>query len=146
LVRVNLREKGVDNFLTRGKPKLLRLAVASVKGGCTPHISSVWYLWYKGYFWITTSEDRLKVKAIRENPKVALMIDTDMPPYKGVIVEGSAKLTKEDVEKITLAIVKRYVPQNRVERQFESLMRYPRILINVKPKKSIDIMSYKEHK
>jgi PPOX class probable F420-dependent enzyme len=141
MVRVDLSSKKNSDFLTKGKAKLLRLAVGEKDG--TPHVSSVWYLWRDGHFYISTSEDRLKVRAIRKNPKVALIVDTDELPYKGVIVEGRAQLTKKNIEEITLAIVKKYVPASFVKSQFEDLMKYPRVLIKIKPKKSIDIMSYR---
>lgn len=145
LTRVNLKEKKFKGFLTKGRPLLLRLAVVSQSGKRhLPHVSSVWYLFRDDCFWISTSEDRLKVKAIRQNDRVALIIDNDLAPYKGIIVEGIATLTKVNVETITREIVKRYVPKKHVESQFEDLMKYPRILIRVKPLKTMDIMSYKK--
>jgi PPOX class probable F420-dependent enzyme len=141
MVRVDLSTKKNIDFLTKGKAKLLKLAVTDREGN--PHVSAVWYLWKEGQFYVTTSEDRLKVRAIRENPNVALIVDTDVIPYEGVIVEGKATLTKKDVREVTMVIVKKYVPAKFVKSEFEDLMRYPRVLIKIKPKKSIDIMSYK---
>jgi nitroimidazol reductase NimA-like FMN-containing flavoprotein (pyridoxamine 5'-phosphate oxidase superfamily) len=142
LVNVNLKDKTREDFLVHGPPKLLRLAV--ILGG-KPHVSSVWYLRSKNYFWISTAEDRLKVRAIKKNPNVALVVDSDTMPYKGVIAEGEAVLTKKNVKGITLAIVRKYIEKKSVQEQYDSLMRAPRILIKVKPTKSIDIMSYREH-
>jgi PPOX class probable F420-dependent enzyme len=140
LVKVDLEKK--SDFLRSGPPKLLRLAV-TVDG--KPKVSSVWYLWSDNHFWISTSEDRLKVKAIRKSPHVALIVDTDVMPYEGVIVEGEATLVKKDLEKITRAIVEKYVDQKYVKEEYDSLMRAPRILIKIKPDKALDIMSYVEH-
>ncbi len=142
MVKVNLKDKATEDFLIRDPPKLLRLAV--VLDG-KPHISSVWYLWSRNHFWISTAEDRLKVRAIKKNPNVALVIDSDNLPYEGVIVEGEAVLTKQNIKGITLQIVRKYVDKESVKDQYDSLMRFPRILIKVKPIKSIDIMSYREH-
>lgn len=142
-MRVDLESRKIEDFLTAGRPKLLRLAVVSPGKPWTPHISSVWYLWRNGRFWISTSEDRLKVAAIRRNKRVALIIDIDVIPYKGVIVEGLATLMKKKVEEITLAIIERYVPRKNVKKEFEDLMKYRRVLIKIKPLKAIDIMSYK---
>lgn len=66
-------------------------------------------------------------------------------PYEGVIVEGVATLERLNVEAVTKQIVKKYVPKEDVEVELKSLMRAPRILIKIKPARSIDIMSYKEH-
>ena len=65
------------------------------------------------------------MKIIKENPHVALIIDTDARPYRGVIVEGLAELTKSNLPAITLKIVERYVSKKDVKKQFESLMRAP---------------------
>lgn len=139
---VNLKDKKIERFLTKGRTKLLRLAVY-LDGA--PHVSSVWYVWDGRNFWISTAEDRLKVRAIRKNPSVALIIDTDIQPYEGIIVEGKASLTKVRVKDITFKIAKRYMPRSDLKQEFKELMRSPRILIRVKPEKAIDIMSYKEH-
>lgn len=139
---VDLKEKKIERFLTKGRTKLLRLAV-SMDG--VPHVSSVWYLWDGKHFWISTAEDRLKVQALRKNPNAALIIDTDIQPYEGIIVEGKTSLTKARLEQITYEIVKRYVPKSALKQEFKELMRAPRILIRIKPVKAIDIMSYKEH-
>lgn len=141
MVRVDLSTRKNVDFLTKGRAKFLRLAVVDSKG--KPHVSAVWYLWKDGHFYISTSEDRLKVRAVKENPNVALVVDNDVIPYKGVIVEGTATLTKKDINEITMAIVKKYVPAKFVKSQYGDLMRYPRLLIKIKPRKSIDIMSYK---
>ena len=85
------------------------------------------------------------MKIIKENPHVALIVDTDTLPYKGVIVEGLAELTKLNLSEITLKIVERYVSKKEVKKQFASLMRAPRVLIRIRPKKALDIMSYRRH-
>jgi hypothetical protein len=66
-------------------------------------------------------------------------------PYEGVTVEGKAVLTKKNIQGITLAIVRKYIEKKNVHEQYDSLMRAPRVLIKIKPIKSIDIMSYREH-
>jgi nitroimidazol reductase NimA-like FMN-containing flavoprotein (pyridoxamine 5'-phosphate oxidase superfamily) len=110
LVKANLKDRAREDFLARAPPKLLRLAV--ILDG-RPHISSVWYLWSGNYFWVSTAQDRLKVRAVKKNPRVALVIDTDTMPYEGVIVEGEAVLTKQNTRRITLAIVRKYVDKKK---------------------------------
>jgi hypothetical protein len=95
------------------------------------------------FFWISTSVDRLKVKNIMKNPRVALIVDTDTPPYEGVIVEGLAELIHEGVRDVTRRIVEKYVSKNQWSTTFDELMRYPRVLIRIRPFKVLDIMSYR---
>lgn len=73
------------------------------------------------------------------------MIDTDTQPYEGVIIEGTAHLTKSRVREITYDIVEKYSTKSEAKSVFESLMRAPRILIYIDPEKALDIMSYREH-
>ncbi|MHB1908519.1 MAG: pyridoxamine 5'-phosphate oxidase family protein [Nitrososphaerales archaeon] len=141
-MKVNLDDAERKKFLREGRTKLLRLAVVDSKN--RPHISSVWYLWDGRNFWVSTSEDRLKAKLVRENPNVALIVDTDVFPYEGIIVEGVATLTKRNVSRMTLEIVKRYITRRYVKSQFQSLMKSKRILMRIRPLKAIDIMSYED--
>ncbi|PSO06206.1 hypothetical protein B9Q04_17230 [Candidatus Marsarchaeota G2 archaeon BE_D] len=46
MVKVDLRDPKIIGLLS--KPLLLRLA--TVSGDCTPHVSSVWFLFDGGFF------------------------------------------------------------------------------------------------
>ncbi|MEM0074831.1 MAG: TIGR03618 family F420-dependent PPOX class oxidoreductase [Nitrososphaerota archaeon] len=124
------------------EPRVMRLATVS-EDGC-PHVTSVWFLYKDKSFWVSTSEDRIKVRNIAKNPCVSCIIDTDKPPYKGIIIFGRAKLSRISVKEMTLAIVKKYSPPNRVTKTFEELMRYRRVLIKITPTRVLDIMSYRK--
>lgn len=139
MVHVNLNERAIMNLLS--EPRVARLATAD--GHCAPHVSSVWFLFEEGVFWVTTAEDRLKVRNVRLNPKVALIVDTDLPPYRGVIVEGRAKLTWEKVRDVTRRIAEKYSSDPAAT--LDELMRAPRVLMKITPEKVMDIMSYREH-
>ncbi|MEM3799963.1 MAG: pyridoxamine 5'-phosphate oxidase family protein, partial [Thermoprotei archaeon] len=75
--------------------RVLRLATVGSNG--QPHISSVWFVFKDGKFLISTALDRLKAKDVAVNPRVALIVDTDTMPYRGVIVWGLARLTRDGV-------------------------------------------------
>jgi PPOX class probable F420-dependent enzyme len=139
MVLKSLNDPQVESVLS--EPRVARLA--TVDGQCLPHVSPVWFLFEDGVFWVSTAEDRLKVKNTRLNPKVALVVDTDFPPYRGVIVEGTATLTTQGVQDITRKIAARYSRDPALT--FDELMRAPRILMKITPEKVMDIMSYREH-
>jgi PPOX class probable F420-dependent enzyme len=141
MTSANLEDAWVVEFLS--EKRVLRLA--TVDTNCSPHVSSVWFIFENGVFWISTAEDRLKVRNIRSNPNVSLIVDTDEPPYKGIIVEGKSELTIENVLEVTRKIVKKYVDPADFDATMEELMRAPRILIKVEPRKVMDIMSYPRH-
>jgi hypothetical protein len=87
----------------------------------------------------------LKVRAIGENPKVALIVDTGVIPYKGSYRGRRSRNAqkKENVEGIIPEIVKKNVRcfkicEKTTIRGFV-LIRYPRIPIKVKPETAMDI-------
>jgi PPOX class probable F420-dependent enzyme len=139
MVSVDLSDPRASGFLT--EPRVLRLA--TVDRHCVPHVSSAWFIFESGCFFISTSRDRLKVKNIRVNPRVALIVDTDTPPYYGVIVEGEATIEEDRVLEVTSRIVDKYVAKPDRMATLNDLMRYPRVIIRVKPLKVMDIMSYR---
>ncbi|MEM3711373.1 MAG: pyridoxamine 5'-phosphate oxidase family protein, partial [Thermoprotei archaeon] len=106
--------------------RVLRLATVGSNG--QPHISSVWFVFKDGKFLISTALDRLKAKDVAVNPRVALIVDTDTMPYRGVIVWGLARLTRDGVLETTRMIVEKYVPEERVEEELAQLMRADRVI------------------
>jgi PPOX class probable F420-dependent enzyme len=141
MTRISLEDARVGGVLS--EKRVLR--IATVDAHCSPHVSSVWFIFENGVFWISTAEDRLKVKNIKTNPNVSLIVDTDEPPYKGVIVEGKAELVTENVFEVTKRITQKYVDPASLDSTLKELMRAPRILIKVEPRKAMDIMSYPQH-
>ncbi|MEM3671066.1 MAG: pyridoxamine 5'-phosphate oxidase family protein [Thermoprotei archaeon] len=140
-MKVDLNEKWVSELLSENR--VLRIATVGADG--QPHVSSAWFIFKDHKFLISTASDRLKAKDVAANPKVALIVDTDTMPYKGVIVWGTARLLKEGVLEATEEITARYVPSEHVKEQVAELMRADRVLIEVTPLKVMDIMSYREN-
>lgn len=66
------------------------LATASLRG--RPHASPVWYAYEDDVITISTTADTQKVRDIRSNPHVTLVVDRRSVPYYAVIVRGVAKL------------------------------------------------------
>jgi PPOX class probable F420-dependent enzyme len=117
------------------EPLLARLAV--VKPDCTPHITPVWYYWDGERLVMSVAKKRFKIKCIKKNPRVAATIDTQTPPYRGVIVEGEAELTEEAVAEVTRQLCERYLPPKEAEESYRELMAVPRYVVRIKPHKII---------
>jgi hypothetical protein len=60
----------------------------------TPRVVPIWFHWDGRAFVLGTPPKAPKLKALAENPKVALTIDDDNFPHKVLLVRGSARLEK----------------------------------------------------
>lgn len=71
-----------------------RLAYVSTDG--TPRVLPIWFHWDGKQFVMGTPPNAAKLKAITQNPKVALTIDDNTFPHKVLLVRGTAKVDTVD--------------------------------------------------
>lgn len=66
---------------------------------------------------LTTHETSMKAKAIRRDPRVALCVDDQAPPYSYVMVEGTATLSDDldELRRCATAVGGRYMGAARAE-------------------------------
>jgi uncharacterized pyridoxamine 5'-phosphate oxidase family protein len=57
-----------------------------------PRAIPIGFLWKDGRIVVCTASNAYKVKALAANPKVALTIDTDVQPYRALLVRGTASV------------------------------------------------------
>ena len=67
-----------------------RLAYVWTDG--TPRVVPIWFHWTGSDFVLGTPPKAPKIKALTQNPKVALTIDDDQFPHKVLLVRGTAQL------------------------------------------------------
>jgi len=67
-----------------------RLAYVWTDG--TPRVVPIWFHWTGRDFVLGTPPKAPKIKALMQNPKVALTIDDDQFPHKVLLVRGTAHL------------------------------------------------------
>jgi len=84
-----MSEKDMEGFLSQ--PLIARLATV---GDGEPYVAPMWFLYEDGVIVMSTGRDSKKVENIRQNPKVAVAIDTTQGgfAFQGVIVRGRAEL------------------------------------------------------
>jgi PPOX class probable F420-dependent enzyme len=70
-----------------------KVAVARPDG--RPHVTPVWFVLDHEDVVFTTAETSVKGRAIRRDPRVALCVDDQEPPYSFVLIEGEAALSGE---------------------------------------------------
>jgi len=108
--------------------------IATVKKDGSPHVAPVWFLWEGGQLVIVTYTDSLKVKNLKRDNRVAVVIDIS-DPGKGVIVEGEATVSKDRVEETTRRVSAKYMKPEELDSYLESVLKVPLSVITVKPKK-----------
>ncbi len=70
-----------------------KLAVVRADG--RPHVSPVWFVLDGDDLVLTTWGDSVKGKALRRDPRVALTVDDESPPYAFVMVEGTVSISED---------------------------------------------------
>ena len=83
-----------------------------------PHVAPVWYVVDDdGSLVFTTGESTVKGRNLRQDPRVALCVDDDRPPFSFVVVEGVAEIGEDQNELRSWAtrIGGRYMGAERAE-------------------------------
>jgi PPOX class probable F420-dependent enzyme len=73
--------------------------LATVRPDGRPHIAAIWFVLDGDVVVFTTGADTVKGRAIRRDPRVALIVDDETPPFAYVLVEGTAEAS-EDLEQM----------------------------------------------
>jgi PPOX class probable F420-dependent enzyme len=82
-----------------------------------PHVVPIWFVLDGDDVVFTTGESVVKAKALRRDPRAALCVDLEAPPYNFVAVEGTAQLSDDLDEMLEWAtkIGARYMGVDRAE-------------------------------
>jgi PPOX class probable F420-dependent enzyme len=70
-----------------------KVAIARASGA--PHVAPVWFVLDGDVIVFTTGVDTVKGKAIARDPRVAVCVDDERPPFAFVMVEGTAELSAD---------------------------------------------------
>jgi PPOX class probable F420-dependent enzyme len=92
-----------------------KLAVTRADG--RPHVAPVWFALDGGDVMFNTNEATVKGKALRRDPRAAMTIDDQEPPYSFVIIEGTVTLSEDlpEVRKWAAILGGRYMGEDRAE-------------------------------
>ena len=81
----------------------------------TIHIAPVFFKYKDGQFLIATQDPSRKIRNIKRNPNVTILIDTTAVPFKGALVYGVAELDYEDIIPKRVAIFERRLSREESE-------------------------------
>jgi PPOX class probable F420-dependent enzyme len=80
----------VVGFLTAGT-RTGKLGFTAADG--RPLVAPVWFVVEQGQILFTTGRDTAKGRAIRRDPRLALCVDRETPPFAFVQVQGTATVS-----------------------------------------------------
>ena len=73
-----------------------RVAVLVTIGEAGRPVSTpIWYLYRDGLFYFRTASDAAKTENIRRDPRVSICVQDERPPYRAVVVQGTAEIREE---------------------------------------------------
>lgn len=111
-----MSEAEVLAFLTSDPPHTGKLATTRRDG--SPHVAPVWFVVDDDASIVfNTHEDSLKGRTLRRDPRAALCVDDERPPFSFVTVTGTVELSADPDELLHWATVigGRYMGADRAE-------------------------------
>jgi PPOX class probable F420-dependent enzyme len=102
----------VRAFLTEGT-RTGKLSFTSASG--QPLVAPVWFILDGGDLVFNTGKDTAKGKALARDPRTAMCVDLERPPYAFIQVQGMAELSEDPAELVrtATAIAARYMGPER---------------------------------
>lgn len=91
--------------------------LATTRKDGSPHVAPIWFVVDEETLVFTTHQESLKGRNLRRDPRVALCVDDERPPFSFAIVEGSVELSEDEAELLHWATVigGRYMGQDQAE-------------------------------
>ena len=112
-------------------------AFSSIHRDGSPHTTPIWYMYNDGKFIANTSLDRVKVKNVMRDDRVALLVHEG---YSYVLIDGRARIAKErdplkDIERLAV----RYQGEKEGRKAARNYYRkQKRVSIEVVPRKFVE--------
>jgi len=129
-----LTQQEVEVLLTKSQVATL----SSHNADGTIHTTPVWFKYDGGKILFGTQDDCRRIKNIKRNPDVTVVVDDRQWPLKGIIIYGRAELDYDNVIPKRTAIFEKYMPKENASGLAQALakMRKP-VVIRVTPSKMI---------
>lgn len=91
--------------------------VATVRADGRPHVAPVWFVIDGGDLYFMTGADSVKGKSLQRDPRVALSVDLEQPPYGFVSVEGTVTIERDPKAMLarSITIAHRYMGEQQAE-------------------------------
>jgi PPOX class probable F420-dependent enzyme len=85
--------------------------LATVRADGRPHVAPVWFVLHGDDLVFNTGAETLKGRALRRDPRAALSVDVEAPPYAFVTVEGAVTIETDPDAMLpySIEIARRYL-------------------------------------
>jgi PPOX class probable F420-dependent enzyme len=107
--------------------------VATLQPDGVPQLTPNWYWWDGERFWISTLDWTVKVRNLKQDPRVTLCIDSGKRYETYVQVFGTAEVIEGDVKATTLDLIRKYEPTEEASQRHWEEIKEHRVLIAVTP-------------
>jgi len=113
--------------------------LATVRADGRPHVAPIWIDVDGDAIFFTTGHESVKAVNIRRDPRVAICVDDDQPPFSFVIIEGTASVTdnSEELRYWATRIAGRYMGEELAEAYGKRNSVEGELLVKVTPTKII---------
>jgi len=113
--------------------------LATVREDGRPHVAPIWIDVEDNIIVFTTGHESVKAANIRRDPRVAICVDYDQPPFSFVIIEGTAAMSedREELRYWATRIAGRYMGSELSEAYGKRNSVAGELLVKVTPEKII---------
>ncbi len=104
----------LDRFLSTGT-RTGKLATVRADG--SPHVAPVWFILDGDDLVFMTGANTVKGRAILRDPRVALSVDDERPPYAFATIEGTVSVSRDldEMLPLSIAIARRYMGEEHAQ-------------------------------
>jgi nitroimidazol reductase NimA-like FMN-containing flavoprotein (pyridoxamine 5'-phosphate oxidase superfamily) len=114
------------------QPLVAKLCSHNADG--TIHIAPLWFDYVDGDLLFGTQDITHKVRNIKQNSDVTVLVDDPNPPLKGYIAYGKATLDYENVYEKRVALFSKYMPLENAHGFAQGIAnKWEMVIIRVKP-------------
>lgn len=113
------------------------MRIATVRSDGSPLVTPIWFIYQDHAIYFTPRERSEWFTCLRHDPRAALCIDEQPPPYRKVLVEGVAELVydighDDEWRDLYRRIAQRYVSARSAEAYIQETLNEPRGLYRVR--------------
>jgi nitroimidazol reductase NimA-like FMN-containing flavoprotein (pyridoxamine 5'-phosphate oxidase superfamily) len=104
----------------------------------TIHIAPIFFKYHEGQILMATQDPSRKIRNIKRNNNVTVLIDSTEVPFKGALVYGTAELDHEDVIPKRVAIFERRLSREEAETYAKRLSaKWKCVIVRITPVRTV---------
>jgi PPOX class probable F420-dependent enzyme len=118
------------------KTQFARLATINEDGSV--HLAPIFFRYENGQILMATQEPSRKVRNIKRDPSVSILIDTTEVPFKGILIYGAAELDYENVVSKRISIFEKRLCREDAETYAKRLSgKWKCVILRITPKRIV---------